>query len=72
MPEPIAFKSGKDQGEETRTAFVETVICIECGKVETDEQAYNEGWLIDPVVCPDCLHWTLTDAGEACCCGGVS
>jgi hypothetical protein len=71
MPELIAFKSGKDQGEETRIALVETVTCIECGKVETDEQAYDEGWQIDPVVCPDCLHWTLTPEGE-CCCGGAS
>jgi hypothetical protein len=72
MPELIAFKSGKDPGEETRIALVETVTCIECAKVETDERAYEEGWQIDPVVCPDCLHWILTDAGEACCGGGVS
>ncbi|MEA2416445.1 MAG: hypothetical protein QOI58_3102, partial [Thermoanaerobaculia bacterium] len=51
---------------------VETVTCIECAKVETDERAYEEGWQVDPVVCPDCLHWALTDAGEACCGGGVS
>jgi hypothetical protein len=70
MPEPIAFKSGKDLGEEARGALVETVTCIECGK-ETDEQAYDEGWQIDPDVCPDCLHWTLTPEGE-CCCGGAS
>jgi hypothetical protein len=72
MPDLITFKSGKDPGEETRTALVETVTCIECAKVETDERAYEEGWQIDPVVCPDCLRWTLTDAGEACCGAGVS
>jgi hypothetical protein len=71
MPEPIAFKSGKDLGEETATAFIERVTCIACGKAETDERAYEEGWQIDPVVCPDCLHWTLTAEGE-CCCGGAS
>ena len=32
MPELIAFKSGKDPGEETRIALVETVTCIECAK----------------------------------------
>jgi hypothetical protein len=71
MPDLIAFKSGKDQGEETRIALVETVTCIECGEVATDEQAYDQGWQIDPVVCPDCLHWTLTPEGESCC-GGAS
>jgi hypothetical protein len=71
MPDLIAFKSGKDHGEETRIAFVEMVTCIECSKVETDEQAYDEGWQLDPVVCPDCLRWTLTPEGESCC-GGAS
>jgi hypothetical protein len=71
MPEPIAFKSGKDLAEETRTAFVETVTCVDCGRTESDERAYDEGWQFDPPVCPDCLRWSLTDAGLACC-GGVS
>lgn len=71
MPEPLAFKSGKDLGEEARTAAVEQVTCVDCGRTETDERAYEEGWQIDPAVCPDCLHWTLTAEGE-CCAGGAS
>ena len=71
MPEPMAFKSGKDLGEETGNAVVETVTCSDCGRVETDDRAYDEGWQIDPVVCPDCLRWSLTAEGE-CCCGGAS
>ena len=71
MPEPIAFKSGRDLGEETVIGLIERVTCLACGKVETDDRAYEEGWQIDPVVCPDCLHWTLTAEGE-CCAGGAS
>ena len=71
MPEPITFKSGKDLGEEAADDLVETVTCIGCGKTETDDRAYDEGWQVDPVVCPDCLRWTLTAEGE-CCCGGAS
>jgi hypothetical protein len=71
MPEPITFKSGKDLGEEVEDGLVETVTCIDCGKMATDERAYDEGWQIDPVVCPDCLRWTLTAEGE-CCLGGAS
>jgi hypothetical protein len=71
MPEPIAFKSGRDLGEETVIGLIERVTCVACGKVETDDRAYEEGWQIDPVVCPDCLHWTLTAEGE-CCAGGAS
>jgi hypothetical protein len=71
MPEPVAFKSGKDLGEETVTELVEKVICVACGKTETDDQAFEEGWQIDPVVCPDCLRWSLIAEGESCC-GGAS
>jgi hypothetical protein len=71
MPEPITFKSGKDLGEEAADGLVETVTCIDCGKTATDERAYDEAWQIDPVVCPDCLRWTLTAEGE-CCLGGAS
>jgi hypothetical protein len=71
MPEPITFKSVKDLAEEAADGLVEKVTCIECGRVESDDRAYDEGWQIDPVVCPDCLRWTLTAEGE-CCCGGAS
>ena len=70
MPEPVAFKSGKDLGEETSNTLVDKVTCSECGKTESDDRAYDEGWQIDPVVCPDCLRWTLTAEGE-CCYGGA-
>ncbi len=71
MSEPIAFKSGKDLGEEIANSLIESIACIACGRVETDDRAYEEGWQFDPAVCPDCLHWTLTAEGE-CCCGGAS
>jgi len=71
MPELVAFRSGKDIGEETVTELVEKVTCVACGKTEADDRAYEEGWQIDPVVCSDCLRWSLTAAGE-CCCGGAS
>jgi hypothetical protein len=66
VSEPIAFRSGKDLGEETRTGCVDTVTCSDCGRVESDENAYAAGWQLRPVVCPDCLRWTLTDRGRLC------
>jgi hypothetical protein len=71
MSGAIAFKSGKDLGEETRVDDEETVTCEGCGTVESADRAYEAGWQIEPAVCPDCLRWTLTDEGE-CCCGGAS
>ena len=65
-PEPVGFKSGKDLGEEIRADFVETVKCVDCGRTEPEDSAYDNGWQIDPVVCPDCLRWVLTAAGECC------
>jgi hypothetical protein len=64
MPELIAFKSGKDLGEETRIGDDETVTCVDCGAVESDESAYQSGWQMEPPVCPDCLRWTVVDT---CC-----
>jgi hypothetical protein len=71
MCEVTAFKRGIDLEEEARTDEVETVSCVDCGKVTTAEEAYDSRWQLDPVVCPDCLRWTLTEAGE-CCVRGVS
>lgn len=65
MPELVAFKSGKDLGEETRVEDEDTVTCVDCVAVETDESAYQSGWQLAPTVCPDCLRWTAVD--ETCC-----
>ena len=66
MCEPIAFKSGKDLGEETRSGSSDTVTCVDCEKLESEEVASADGWQFDPAVCPDCLRWTLTDRGVLC------
>ena len=66
MCEPTAFRSGKDLGEEARTGCVDMVTCVDCGKVEAEEKAYDEGWQFNPAVCPDCLRWMLTDRGKGC------
>lgn len=66
MPEPLAFKSGKDLGEEARADDDDTVTCVDCGAVESDERAYDAGWQMEPAVCPNCLRWT-TVGDEACC-----
>ena len=68
MPELVAFKSGKDLGEETRVADEDTVTCVDCGAVESDESAYQSGWQFVPPVCPQCLRWTAV-ADETCCFG---
>jgi hypothetical protein len=71
MAEAVAFKSGKDLGEETRVEDEDTVTCVSCGAVESDQSAYEGGWQLAPAVCPDCLQWIVV-ADEACCCGGPS
>jgi ribosomal protein S27E len=64
--QPAGFKSGKDLGEEIRADFMDTVTCVDCGKTEPEDSAYDNGWQIDPVVCPDCLRWVVTATGECC------
>ena len=66
MVQPIAFKSGRDLGEEARVAPTDTVTCGVCGTTETDEAAYDAGWQMEPPVCSDCLRWAVTMIGECC------
>jgi hypothetical protein len=66
MPELIAFKSGKDLGEETRADDDDTVTCVDCGAVESDQSAYDGGWQLEPPVCPDCLRWVAV-VDDTCC-----
>jgi hypothetical protein len=68
MPEVVAFKSGKDLEEESRADEAETVACVDCGAVESDEVAYQNGWQLASAVCPDCLRWAVV--GEEACCAG--
>ena len=70
MPELIAFKSGKDVAEETCVDDDDTVTCVDCGAVESDESAYQSGWQLTPPVCPNCLRWSAVD--ETCCFGRPS
>lgn len=66
MAEAVAFKSGKDLGEETRVSDEDTVTCADCGAVEPDQSAYENGWQLDPAVCPNCLHWHAVEEGQCC------
>ena len=66
MPEPAAFKSGKDIAEEPSFDDEETVTCADCGAVVPDASAYESGWQLDPPVCPSCLRWCAV-AADACC-----
>lgn len=69
MSEVVAFKSGKDLGEEPCVADEEHVTCIDCGATAPDQRAYESGWQFAPPVCPSCLRWvTSTDT----CCQGTS
>jgi hypothetical protein len=65
MSEIVAFKSGKDLGEETRIEDEDTVTCVDCGAVESDQSAYEGGWQLVPAVCPNCLRWAPVDL--TCC-----
>lgn len=67
MPERVAFKSGKDLGEEKGVCSDETMTCSDCGAVQSDRSAYEEGWQLAPPVCPNCLTRLIGD--EVCCFG---
>jgi hypothetical protein len=71
MPKLVAFKSGKDLGEETRVEDDDTVTCVDCGAVEPDQTAYENGWQLAPAVCPNCLRWVAV-VDEPCCFGTPS
>ena len=66
MPEPKAFRRGCDLGEETCADDEDTVTCVDCGAVESDQRAYEGGWQFAPAVCPSCLRWEVVE-GERCC-----
>jgi len=71
MSEVVAFKSGKDLGEETSIADEERVTCVDCGTSASDQSAYDGGWQFAPPVCPDCLRW-IALREDACCHGSSS
>lgn len=70
MFEPIAFKRGCDLGEETRVDDEDTVTCVDCGAVVSDQAAYESGWQLVPAVCPNCLRWSAVE--QTCCMGDSS
>jgi hypothetical protein len=64
MADVVAFKSGKDLA---RAAIDdECVECEACGRNESDERAYQEGWQLVPAVCPNCLRWTAVEISSCC------
>jgi len=65
MPQPAAFKSGKDIGKETCVEEEDTMACVDCGARETQERAYDGGWQLAPPVCPNCLRWQVVRS-DAC------
>ncbi len=65
MSEVVAFKSGKDLGEEPSVADEEHVVCVDCGAYASDQHAYEGGWQLVPPVCPNCLRWPAV--ADACC-----
>lgn len=69
MSEVVVFKRGSDLSEDTRIDEEDTVTCVDCGAVESDQGAYENGWQFAPPVCPKCLRWVLVD--EACCSEGL-
>jgi hypothetical protein len=71
MPDIAAFRSGKDVGEETFVEDDDTVTCVDCGAVASDEVAYQSGWQLVPPVCPDCMRWVAI-IDETCCFGSPS
>jgi hypothetical protein len=72
MSEVVAFKSGKDLGEEpSLDDDDERVTCIDCGARATDQHAYELGWQFAPSLCPSCLRWVVT-SDDPCCHGRSS
>lgn len=71
MSEVVDFKSGKDLGTKTGLEDDDTVTCVDCGAVESDQRAYEGGWQLVPPVCPNCLRWEPV-ADATCCFEGLS
>jgi hypothetical protein len=44
---------------------------VDCGAVESNQSAYDNGWQLAPAVCPDCLRWVAV-VDETCCFGRPS
>jgi hypothetical protein len=65
MFEALLFKSGRDLDTEVRTDDEDTVTCLGCGTVQSDESAHEGGWQLVPPVCPDCLRWEAVEAADA-------
>jgi hypothetical protein len=65
MVEALEFKHGCDAATSTRTDDDDTVTCVACGKVESDQTAYENHWQLEPPVCPDCLRWEAVDCCSA-------
>jgi hypothetical protein len=65
MPKAMLFKSGRDLGTETNIDEDDTVTCLGCSTVQTDQAAYEGGWQLVPPVCPDCLSWKAVEAADA-------
>lgn len=61
MPDVVLFRRGCDLRKETRIEDEDTVTCLACSKVQSDEVAHDGGWQLVPPVCPDCLRWELVE-----------
>lgn len=66
MSEVVAFKSGKDIGEEPSLAGEERLTCRACGAITTPQAAYETAWQFAPPICPCCRSQTL-ERCESCC-----
>lgn len=59
-----AFKRGCDLAKEPSIGARETLSCENCAKTVAAERATKAGWQVRPPLCPDCLRWAATRAGE--------
>lgn len=55
------FKRGSDLGESPKVGSASYLSCESCGGHAEQGAASDLGWQVRPPVCPDCLHWSVTD-----------
>src|SRR5260221_3296759 len=56
VPDVLLFKRGSDQPQ---IDDEDTVTCLVCGTIQSDQAALEHTWQLVPPVCPDCLRWQL-------------
>lgn len=70
MCEPLLNASGTEIAAALGIDDRGILTCTECGAIDEEESAYDNGWQLTPPLCPDCLRWVAVATDETCCFDG--